>query len=305
MKNQHWLPNFLGIGGQRCGSTWLYTNLRKHPDLWLPPVKELHYFDRSPNYHSPNTLSLERLRDRLFGQDKQARQFRDRARRALARTRWYHPWDLVWKLKFFSGRPNDAWYASLFKPGRHKVRGEITPAYAILNTQDVAHIHDLMPQAKIIFILRNPVQRCWSSVRMIQGRGEISEHEAHQRLFGWEVEERGDYLATLSKWESVFPPSQMFVEFFDEIVENPARLLTNVYEFLGVRSGPEFLWPSIREKCNETPHQRMPADVKLALTKKFEPLIARLSDRFGGHATKWLEDARATLDGRDGSTRAA
>lgn len=40
------LPHFLGIGAMKAGSTWLYENLRCHPDLWLPRPKELHYFDR-------------------------------------------------------------------------------------------------------------------------------------------------------------------------------------------------------------------------------------------------------------------
>ena len=38
-------PNFLGIGAQKAGTTWLYKNLRKHPQLYLPETKEIHYFD--------------------------------------------------------------------------------------------------------------------------------------------------------------------------------------------------------------------------------------------------------------------
>jgi len=38
---------FLGIGAQKCGTTWLYFNLRPHPEVYLPPeVKELHFWDR-------------------------------------------------------------------------------------------------------------------------------------------------------------------------------------------------------------------------------------------------------------------
>ena len=38
-------PSFLGIGTARAGTTWLHANLRRHPEIWLPPLKELHYFD--------------------------------------------------------------------------------------------------------------------------------------------------------------------------------------------------------------------------------------------------------------------
>ena len=38
-------PDFLGIGAQKAGTTWLSHNLQLHPEVWMPPVKELHYFD--------------------------------------------------------------------------------------------------------------------------------------------------------------------------------------------------------------------------------------------------------------------
>src|SRR3954447_22208805 len=39
-------PDFLCIGAHKAGSTWLYQQLDSHPDFWMPPVKELHYFDQ-------------------------------------------------------------------------------------------------------------------------------------------------------------------------------------------------------------------------------------------------------------------
>ena len=38
-------PNFLGIGAQKSGTTWLHANLSQHPQIWMPPVKEIHYLD--------------------------------------------------------------------------------------------------------------------------------------------------------------------------------------------------------------------------------------------------------------------
>ncbi|SFB01013.1 Sulfotransferase domain-containing protein [Lentibacillus halodurans] len=41
------LPNFLGLGAQRAGSTWLYNHLINHPDIYMPcKRKEIHFFDR-------------------------------------------------------------------------------------------------------------------------------------------------------------------------------------------------------------------------------------------------------------------
>jgi len=38
------LPNFLGIGAQRCGTSWLYECLRVHPEIYMPKIKELNFF---------------------------------------------------------------------------------------------------------------------------------------------------------------------------------------------------------------------------------------------------------------------
>ena len=45
------LPDFLGIGAQKAGTTWLHEQLRAHPAIHLPARKELHYFD--DNFHRP------------------------------------------------------------------------------------------------------------------------------------------------------------------------------------------------------------------------------------------------------------
>ena len=39
------LPNFLTIGAEKAATTWLYDRLRRHPDIFMPDVKELHYFN--------------------------------------------------------------------------------------------------------------------------------------------------------------------------------------------------------------------------------------------------------------------
>src|SRR5215471_17299234 len=39
-------PDFLCVGAHKAGTTWLYRQLDSHPDFWMPPVKELHYFDQ-------------------------------------------------------------------------------------------------------------------------------------------------------------------------------------------------------------------------------------------------------------------
>lgn len=63
------LPGFLGIGAQKSGTTWLHANLARHPSIFLPETKELHYFDW--NFHRPlseYTAHFSRAGDRLRGE---------------------------------------------------------------------------------------------------------------------------------------------------------------------------------------------------------------------------------------------
>jgi hypothetical protein len=57
-------PDFLILGAQRSGTTWLHKNLSAHPKLWMTPIKELHYFDDPlrRKRHRVRRLVLQRLR---------------------------------------------------------------------------------------------------------------------------------------------------------------------------------------------------------------------------------------------------
>ena len=43
------LPDFLGIGAVKAGTTWLYEILKLHPEVYLPPAKPVYYFDKHKN----------------------------------------------------------------------------------------------------------------------------------------------------------------------------------------------------------------------------------------------------------------
>jgi hypothetical protein len=68
--------------------------------------------------------------------------------------------------KYYAGAPGDGWYASLFKPGRWRMIGEITLAYSTFGPDVVCRVHRLAPDARIIFMMRYPMERVWSQAVM-------------------------------------------------------------------------------------------------------------------------------------------
>jgi Sulfotransferase family len=53
-------PEYVGIGAQRCGTSWWYDSMRRHPRVERSPLgKEIHYFDRFWQGNTPDDLAAE------------------------------------------------------------------------------------------------------------------------------------------------------------------------------------------------------------------------------------------------------
>lgn len=294
------LPDFLGIGAPRCGTTWLWKNLRQHPGVWTPPVKEIHYFDRSTSYPSPSFLASVRGRDELRrGHNKEwLNTLKHRIGENIRRPSWQ---GISWDVRFFSalylGYYDDEWYASLFKRAGDKVKGEITAGYAALKQEDIEHIREIMPKAKIIYMIRNPIDRAWSAIRLrwwkreaAQSPDSVPPARLERGVERLGILKWGDYVGTINRWKSCFPEEQFFIGFFDDIVQNPKWFLSRVFEFLEVKSSEEHITQLAFKRINPSPQNEIPSEFRQYLANKYYPQIKPLSEMLGGHANKWLQD---------------
>jgi len=138
-------PDFLCIGAQKGGTGWLYDQLVCHPDFWMPPFKELHYFDtplKLAKRVKPQKNKLKRVN--RWPMEKQDKQF-------FAMVR-----DIGCRENIDLDR-----YAALFKFKSNLLSGDITPAYSILLEDVIAQIVKRFPSLKILFIVRDPIDRLW------------------------------------------------------------------------------------------------------------------------------------------------
>ena len=209
---------------------------------------------------------------------------------------------LQWNVKYYLGSYDDRWYASLFRQGAGKVTGEITPAYSILEPDDVAHIHAIMGEAKVIYLLRNPIDRDWSSLRHRHREADSKRPVSARRLDALKRQlmesknlRRGDYLKTIKIWRRFFPEDQIFIGFFDDISHNPLGLLTQIFEFLGVAASPKHASEVAYDRINASQQDQMPESVRLFLAEYYYEMLNELSDIIGGHANSWLEEAEVML----------
>ena len=264
-------------------------NLQLHPEIWMPGIKELHYFN-------DRIVDPKNAFSRLYGKITGARTVDRRWRRQVRKRIRHHisrfsREDFLWDLKYYAGAPGDEWYSSLFESGRGKVAGEITPAYSMLDREIIARVYDLTPRAKLIFIMRNPIERAWSQVVMRFDRSRKSDaasarHKQLHRNFESEgSRSRTNYLRTLENWSKFFPEEQIFVGFLEDIYFYPEELLESVYEFLGV--DPSFKPQRIGEKVHSRSAGWMPTESAIYLSRLYDEELSRLNERFGGYASFW------------------
>jgi hypothetical protein len=202
------LPDFLIIGAPKSGTTSLYRYLETHPDIYMSPVKE-------PRYMA--------FPDRDPG-------FRGVAGRRFNR-------EVIWRYEeyraLFAGR------------GAERMAGEASATY-LWAPAAPSTIRRVVPGAKLIAILRDPVTRAHSHFchNRRLGReprdtfGEALDAEADRIAGGWNpnvhYRSRGLYGEQIARYLELFPREQLLVLLYDDLRTRPAWTLSEVCRFLGI-----------------------------------------------------------------------
>jgi hypothetical protein len=209
--------------------------------------------------------------------------------------------NLRWFVRFLLLLRNDKWYASLFSLGAGRVTGDITPYYANLEKDRVVHIYRLMPNAKIIYLLRNPIHRLWSHTAMhfsrdgYSGLAAISEDAVREYLEKQSQEPISDYVRNLQTW-GLYPERQLHVGFFDQLVHNPRGLYKDICRFLDVDTSDQLVPDTVYEKHNPGQYPTLPDRFARLLAIQFYEQIEQLHGRFDNRYTEeWLQCARGHL----------
>jgi len=276
---------FVCVGAQKAGTTWLMRILAHHPDLFITPVKEIHYFDHTRGI--TQHLSGRKRRSRLR---KHVQRFLTQPHNAARMCRQW-PW---WR-DYMRRRLDDNWYRSLFAH-RHVCRfaGEATPEYAIIGEEGFRHMRRLAPQARVLFILRNPVDRAWSqTLHHCRANRLDAARQPVEDLCKLAVSERfsqiGDYIATLDAIETVFARDQLSIMFYEDIHADRMAALEQICHFIGLDfSGHDF--PSLEQRYNRSQNAVLPQDLRTVLQARYHPCVEELAGRLGGVPLSWQRE---------------
>ncbi|MGN6679618.1 MAG: sulfotransferase family protein [Streptosporangiaceae bacterium] len=255
------LPDFFIAGVPKAGTTALHSALAKHPSLYMSPVKEPKFFltDGPPP---------------ADGGPGDVKTYRE------------HVW-----------RRDD--YEALFDGARAgQMKGESTPFY-LYNRGAQRRIKALRPDAKLIIVLRDPVERAhsnwthlWSSGLDPSGDFLDACSKEEQRIAAgwadfWRYTGLGMYGEQLSHLYTLFPREQVLVFRYRHLLTNPVPVLNRVCDFLGVRPGMLAELP--RENVTAHPHATLRHSVVAAARRASTALSALLPGHLGARMTDQLE----------------
>jgi hypothetical protein len=273
-------PDFLCVGAQKAGTSWLDKNLRRHLKLWLPPIKEIQYFN---DVHVP-------LSRKWTGRHR-----RDRGsimmRQYFAKTdpeNWnYRRISVLGDI--VSGPVSDRWYGRIFAlADEAQLCGEVSPDYATLPGEAIAHILKLSPDVRIILSLRDPIARSWSQMRMNIRRGyanELAELEtvaANRDLYN-----RSDYPTIIANWRKFIPEDRLLVVFMDDIEAAPDAVLDKVGGFLGVGRHKKLLTKAANPVHVGEKHE-IPPSVLAILRTRYRPIYERFAALYPEVGGAWM-----------------
>jgi hypothetical protein len=264
---------FVCIGAQKAGTTWLGRVLAAHPDIFVTPVKEIHYFDHIRGLTAHLSDRKRGSRYRKFHQ----RMWTQWHRFSAFREQW------PWYRDYMRSPIDDAWYADLFRHrGSRRMAGELTPEYAIIGRDGFEHIQRLAPGARVIFIMRHPVTQTWSQVLhhcRSNGldAGQLSHSDLVALLERPRFHEIANYGATLDDLMSVFPAEQCSLLFYEDMHHDRASAIAAVSTFIGVAEVPGLL-PDLGQRFNRSQDATLPdafADHLAQLHRKTADAVRR------------------------------
>ncbi|MCR9134537.1 MAG: sulfotransferase [Alphaproteobacteria bacterium] len=266
-------PTFvLGVGAQKAGTTWLYEYLKVCDGCNLGDLKEYHIWDGL-------------LQPRLFPEHDYRSSFtqpekgRDLRKKLQANPREY--------VRYFRDQVQ-----------AYNLTADITPSYCGLSTKDFRQIRrklrfgGFLP--KVVFLMRDPVQRCWSACRMyarneaMNGGRKWSDEDMAKHFsttYGSQhYQIRTNYQRTVESLERAFQPEEVYFGFFEDMFEG--KQLYELSNFLNV---PLDLSQSQRVR-NDSPAAALPKDVHHHCREFYRSTYEYCAFRFPKSRTLWASE---------------
>lgn len=216
------IPNFFIVGAAKSGSTALQEMLNRHPNIYMSPIKEPHYFSDDIINNDFITLNKNLKKQRI--------EFDSEG-------------NIISRHQLYINNEDD--YLTLFKASceNHKILGEASVSY-LYSKVAAKNIYKFNPNSKIIIIIRNPIERAFSHFLMDLRFGN-SKHtnfiaavksDFEKKNKGWGIShlyvELGLYFSQIQRYFEFFPKEQIRIYSYEEFKKNNQIIIEDICKFL-------------------------------------------------------------------------
>ncbi len=301
---------FIGLGAQKTGTTWLDAVLRQYREVAMPAgVKELHYFNAKwldqYGIYAERVSKVESLTKILSHEMQQENALR---KKGVGYKDLFRHTDLTKKIKKLSDMVDvvainsDKEYLSYLNKisFEKRVTGEITPAYSMLPLEGLENIKTLLPDVKIIFMMRDPIDRIVSQMkfrnklRAKKGLKEIDIYTIDLVLNDDVYMKRSDYVSLLKNVEQVFSKENILILFYEDLLGiHTTREIRRIEKFLNLEEKDESEIRAFKEEKHNTTTAKgvtITDEMKSALGSRLNGIYGYVMDHFDAVPTQWRQN---------------
>jgi len=269
--------NFLlGVGAQKSGTTWVHSQLKKHPSVCFGWKKEISLWgslwDRNLASRQPRKLGT-RLRRKLFDFPNGKR------------IPHYGAFKHVLAHEYFS--------EFRARAGDHiQVVGDITPHYAAISPENFSFLRKKTVEygfrPRVLFGMRDPVSRVISGVlhanrRLTHPSNDDLVQLIAQTFSTYPVRVRTDYASTIRSIESVFEPGEIHYYFYEELFSE--RTFRGITDWLGIEKSEADFSAIVGGSSHKV---EIPDSLRAEIREYYDSVYVGITEKFGEERVRAL-----------------
>ncbi|MEP1992947.1 MAG: sulfotransferase [Ascidiaceihabitans sp.] len=276
------------MGAQKAGTTWTHSYLNSHPECATGIVKELSVLT---NYFSGRQGVEIRIAHKIEALEEELKRYAWRIKKGKSIPGGDNR--LMYAVDYLAADHDLKYYLNYFRrlfennPDA-KVVSDITPEYSNLSTENLKETWDILEadgyQPKALFLMRDPVERCYSAIRMgarnkaNAGETDIqdpSDKFAEAAVANW-CQIRTRYEDMVPKIESAFGAENCLFGFYETFISEQG--VRNLCDFLDI----SFAAPNLDFKANASPRSVEPDPAEWEKVRlAYSATYAFCADKFG------------------------
>jgi hypothetical protein len=281
-------PDFICVGAQKAATTWLYDVLSRTPGIYLPRIKELHYFSE-----------LYSVDAKRFGPKHRADQIAHIRKFHKSRNTGtdYERMVLDQLDHIESNELTDEWYKHIFSYAHdNEIIGEICPCYMALPVRGVRHVMSINPLMRILIVVRDPIDRLWSHMRMHSKSGYMKLNP--EAVLRGDVEmgpylRYTDYATAIPRWQAMAGTDRVKVMLYDEIRNDAPAAVQDIFSFIGMPDAETKA--DLHQSIFSGQKMNMPTELHALFLEMLAPQYEYLADMFPQQTQSWLTSHRTAI----------